>query len=303
VATRCLPDGSKAYGGCVRLKASPVLHGPAKTAPKLSTRLAFCGRRRAACAQGRTAGQTSWRCCNSPNVRTRRLRSTVPANWNIRGRLTQFDHPVARNSAEFTLQLSNCRFDERYCWPSRRQQKGLENIRFSRALSGCGDPQPPIPTFACGARYSAWKSTRRRTLLGATQQDCTPATTACSLLACGSPFSGGGTRQRRPRRATQERFATNWYQFCICDIVSMLRMSMHGVRMFTEPVFCRGRHGQESEEGKEDREGSHQDGGKEDLKEKEVGVSAAEKLPPPGRNPGAKRNLSKRSEMSFAAVR
>jgi hypothetical protein len=37
----------------------------------------------------------------------------------------------------------------------------------------------------------------------------------------------------------------------------MLRMPMHGVRMFTEQVYCRGRHGQESEEGKEDREGSH----------------------------------------------
>jgi hypothetical protein len=59
-------------------------------------------------------------------------------------------------------------------------------------------------------------------------------------------------------------------------------MSMHGVRMFTEPVFSRGRHGQESEE---DREGSHQEGGKEDLKEKEVAVSATEKSPPPGRNP------------------
>jgi hypothetical protein len=56
------------------------------------------------------------------------------------------------------------------------------------------------------------------------------------------------------------------------------------VRVFTEQVFCRGRHGQESEEGKEDREGSHQEGGKEDLKEKKVIVSATEKLPPPGRN-------------------
>jgi hypothetical protein len=49
--------------------------------------------------------------------------------------------------------------------------------------------------------------------------------------------------------------------------------------------FCRGRHGQESEEGKEDREGSHQKGGKEDLKEKKVIVSATEKSPPPDRNP------------------
>jgi hypothetical protein len=83
----------------------------------------------------------------------------------------------------------------------------------------------------------------------------------------------------------------------------MLRMSMHGVRTFTERDFHRGRHGQESEEGKEDREGSHQEGGKEDLQEKEVIVSATEKLPPPGRNPDAKRNLPKGSEMSFAAVR
>ena len=82
----------------------------------------------------------------------------------------------------------------------------------------------------------------------------------------------------------------------------MLRMSMHGVRILTEPIFYRGRHGQESEEGKEDREGSHQEGGEEDFKEKEVVVSATEKLPPPGRNPDAKRNLSKGSEMSFAAV-
>lgn len=50
----------------------------------------------------------------------------------------------------------------------------------------------------------------------------------------------------------------------------MLCMSIHGVRMLTEPVFYRGRHGQESEKGKEDREGSHQEGGKEDFKEKEV---------------------------------
>ena len=67
----------------------------------------------------------------------------------------------------------------------------------------------------------------------------------------------------------------------------MLRMSMHGVRMFTERDLYRGRHGQESEEGKEDREGSHQEGGKEELKE-EVVASTTEKLQPPGRNPDAK---------------
>ena len=80
-------------------------------------------------------------------------------------------------------------------------------------------------------------------------------------------------------------------------------MSIHGLRMFTEPVFYRGRHGQESEEGNENREGSHQEGGKEDFKEKEVIAPATEALPPPGRNPDAKRNLSKGSEMSFVAAR
>ena len=76
---------------------------------------------------------------------------------------------------------------------------------------------------------------------------------------------------------------------------------MHGVRMFTERDFYRGRHGQESEEGKEDRENSHQKGGKKDLKEKEVIGSATEKPPPPGRNPN--QCLSKGSEVSFATVR
>jgi hypothetical protein len=89
----------------------------------------------------------------------------------------------------------------------------------------------------------------------------------------------GGTRDRLPPgERLKSNFTTRWYQFCICDIVSMLCMSIPGVCMFTEPVFYRGRHGQESEEGKEDREGSHQEGGKEDFKEKEVVVSATERL-------------------------
>jgi hypothetical protein len=67
-------------------------------------------------------------------------------------------------------------------------------------------------------------------------------------------------------------------------------------------MFIEERHGQESEEGKEDRQGSHQESGKEDFKE-EVAASATEKLPPLGRSPDAKRNLSKGSQMSFAAVR
>lgn len=97
-------------------------------------------------------------------------------------------------------------------------------------------------------------------------------------------------------------FANRWYQFCICDKVSMVCTSMHGVRIFTESFFNRGRHGQESKEGKEGRESSHKEDGKEDFQEKEVTVSTTDKLPPPGLNPDAKRHLSKGSEMSFAAV-
>jgi hypothetical protein len=54
----------------------------------------------------------------------------------------------------------------------------------------------------------------------------------------------------------------------------MLCTSMHGVRTNTEPIFYRGPHGKESEEGKEDSE-SYQEGGKEDVKE-EVVVSTTE---------------------------
>jgi hypothetical protein len=58
--------------------------------------------------------------------------------------------------------------------------------------------------------------------------------------------AAGASAQRRRRRdagptAPGERlksdFTTRWYQFCICDIVSMLCMSIHGVCMFTEPAF------------------------------------------------------------------
>jgi hypothetical protein len=53
---------------------------------------------------------------------------------------------------------------------------------------------------------------------------------------------------------------------------------MHGVRTFTERESDRGPHGKESEEGKEDRQGSHQEGGQEDFKEKEVVASTTERL-------------------------
>ena len=39
------------------------------------------------------------------------------------------------------------------------------------------------------------------------------------------------------RRATQCGFTSAWYQFCFCDNVSLVRMSTHGVGMFTESQF------------------------------------------------------------------
>jgi hypothetical protein len=72
--------------------------------------------------------------------------------------------------------------------------------------------------------------------------------------------------------------------------------------MFTEPIFYRGRHGQESEEGKEDHKGSHQEGGQEDFKEKEVIVSATERLRLRV-TPGTQSETSPKGyEVSFAAV-
>src|SRR6266851_3082434 len=104
--------------------------------------------------------------------------------------------------------------------------------------------------------------------------------------------ANGGTRDRLPpasdSRAASRLVGINFAlvissQCCACRCTACA--------CSLSQFFCRGRHGQESEESKEDR------------KEKEVAVSATEKLPPPGRNPDAKRNLSKGSQMSFAAVR
>jgi len=47
----------------------------------------------------------------------------------------------------------------------------------------------------------------------------------------------GGPEGECLRRATQCGFTSAWYQFCFCDIVSRVRMSMHGVGMFTESRF------------------------------------------------------------------
>jgi hypothetical protein len=51
--------------------------------------------------------------------------------------------------------------------------------------------------------------------------------------------------------------------------------AVHGVVVSTE-------HGQESKESKENREGSHQEGGTEGFQEKEIISSTTNRLPPPG---------------------
>jgi hypothetical protein len=76
-------------------------------------------------------------------------------------------------------------------------------------------------------------------------------------------------------------------------------MSILGVCTITEPVFKRGPHGQESEEGKEDSE-SYQEGGKEDV-EKEVVVSTTERVRLSDQT-GRKTNLFKGSERRFARI-
>src|SRR5258705_13503976 len=89
----------------------------------------------------------------------------------------------------------------------------------------------------------------------------------------------GGTRDRLPpasdSRATSRRVGIN-FAFVISSQCCACRYTTCACSL--SQFFYRGRHGQESAEGKEDREGSHQEGGKEDFKEKEVVVSATERL-------------------------
>lgn len=115
----------------------------------------------------------------------------------------------------------------------------------------------------------------------------------------------GATRTDRPRRASQERLRRRgWYQFCIRDIVSALRKSMHGVRTFTESVFLqrttwpRKRRRQRRPRRQQPRRWQRRAQRKRssrDPRPRHCHLLLA--------TPDAKRNLSKGSELSFAAVR
>ena len=94
------------------------------------------------------------------------------------------------------------------------------------------------------------------------------------------------------RRAGVNLAIQVWSQCCACRFTACACSS--------NELFDRGRHGQESKEGEENREGSHQEGGKEDVQEKEVISSTTNRLPP--RVPRDKRELSKGSEIPFAAI-
>jgi hypothetical protein len=89
----------------------------------------------------------------------------------------------------------------------------------------------------------------------------------------------GGTRDRLPpasdSKATSRLVGIN-FAFAMLSQCCACRCTACACSL--SQFFYRGRHGQESEEGKEDREGSHQEGGKEDLKEKEVIEPTTERL-------------------------
>src|SRR5260370_30269626 len=104
--------------------------------------------------------------------------------------------------------------------------------------------------------------------------------------------ANGGTRDRLPpasdSRAASRLVGIN-FAFVISSQCCACRCTACACSL--SQFFCRGRHGQESEEGKEDREGSHQESGKEDFKEKEEAVPAPQKCPHHGPNPAQNQTL------------
>jgi len=146
----------------------------------------------------------------------------------------------------------------------------LNGVRPALALGYVNGKEPQAPAFSERGRLrrSEAKASRqsRDRLKGQPQERQHSA-------------AEGGTRDRLPpasdSRATSRSVGINfafviWSQCCACRYTTCA--------CSLSQFFYRGRHGQESEEGKEDREGSHQEGGKEDFKEKEVVVSATERL-------------------------
>lgn len=81
------------------------------------------------------------------------------------------------------------------------------------------------PTRSCGTRDRVLSRDRLRRH---PTRRAVIATPACN---------DGGPEGECLRRAAQCGFTSAWYQFCFCDIVSLVCMSMHGVGMFTESQF------------------------------------------------------------------
>jgi len=171
---------------------------------------------------------------------------------------------------------------ERVCTSACQFSKGLDGRkrgRPGRPLGSAPASAGALPWRARGAEPHSSSIKRREAYQRTRVRSHSRVARPVKRAAAGASAS---RRRRRdagptaPGERLKSDFTTRWYRFCICDIVSMLCMSILGVCMITEPVFKRGRHGQESEEGKEDRE-SRQEGCKEDVK-KEVVVSATERV-------------------------
>ena len=101
------------------------------------------------------------------------------------------------------------------------------------APPGRREPAPRRPSYRSGAGIGGKALTStfaRHGFSGDLTSDLSMyvATVDCATLNAGPTAPG---------ERLKHDFTTRWYQFCICDIVSMLCTSIHDMCMFTEPVF------------------------------------------------------------------
>jgi hypothetical protein len=180
--------------------------------------------------------------------------------------------------------------------PSLRaaRRAGLHKRMTGREASGCGEARKTGETARVGAgvcrRFTLVRARggarrlfkREKKRMGGAQAETTRGSRD---RLKGQPQEGqhsaaeGRTRDRLPpasgSRATSRLVGIN-FAFVISSQCCACRYTACACSL--SQLYCRGRHGQESEEGKEDRKGSHQEGGKEDFKEKEVVASTTERL-------------------------
>jgi hypothetical protein len=164
--------------------------------------------------------------------RSSRLRpcpSARPGVASASASRTEGDHPPAGP------------LKERICtseWLTAKIQDVRERGRLGRPLGSAAALAGASPWRARGGAHS---SSREKRSVSAERQRRPLAGRATGLKGQPQERQHSAARRNAGPTALGERlksdFTTRWYQFCICDIVSMLRMSMHGLRMFTEPIF------------------------------------------------------------------